>query len=322
MVHAPAKDAAARLLHLLSLLQSRPDWTGAQLADRLGVTPRTVRRDIERLRDLGYPVGATPGVAGGYRMRAGTSLPPLLLGDDEAVAVAIGLSAVGGTSSGLEESASRALAKLERLLPARLRHRLAALRASTVRLAVPEEDVDPEALAVIAAACRDRERLRFDYRDATGTASVRTAEPHRLVCTGRRWYLVARDVGRDAWRTFRVDRIAAPHRTGARFTPHDPPDAAAFVSAAVSNGPYAFSARVRLHVPVGVAVRKVPPTTGVLEADGEAACLLTTGADSLDLIAAHLALTGFDFDVLDPPELAERVRAMARRLERAGSRHR
>ncbi|MFI7049681.1 helix-turn-helix transcriptional regulator [Streptosporangium sandarakinum] len=318
MSHTPALDTSARLLKLLSLLWSRRDWPGAELAARLGVTRRTVRRDVERLRLLGYPVSATSGVAGGYRLEAGATLPPLLLDDEEAVAVAIGLRlAAGGAVTGLEETSVRALAKLEQLLPARLRHRLTALHAATVHLPGRAAAVDSAALSALAGACRDRERLRFAYRDASGVPSDRTVEPYRLVHAGQRWYLVALDLVRDDWRTFRVDRIGAPRPTGARFTPREPPDAAAFVAASVSTGPYAFTARVRLAAPADAVAGHVPPTVGVLEDLTDGTCLLTTGSDSLDALVAHLILIGVEFEVLDPPELADRVRATAQRLTRA-----
>src|SRR6266511_595833 len=210
-------ETSARLLRLLSLLQARRDWTGADLADRLGVSARTVRRDVERLRDLGYPVHATRGTDGGYRLGAGAAMPPLLLDDEEAVAVAVGLrTATGGAIAGIEETSVRALAKLEQVLPSRLRRRVNALQTYTVRIPPdsPVPTVEPAVLTVLAACCRDHERLRFDYRDHDGSASVRTVEPHRLVNWGRRWYLVAWDVDRRDWRTFRVDRIAPREPTG------------------------------------------------------------------------------------------------------------
>jgi predicted DNA-binding transcriptional regulator YafY len=318
MSNTPAMDTSARLLRLLSLLQSRRDWGGADLAERLAVTPRTVRRDVERLRRLGYPVRAMPGVAGGYRLEAGAALPPLLLDDDEAVAVAVGLrTAADGTVSGLEEASIRALSKLEQVLPARLRHRLTALHESTVQLPGRGPMVDPAVLSAIAGACRGRERLRFGYRDGSGATSTRTVEPHRLVHTGRRWYLVARDIQREDWRSFRADRITAPAPTGVRFTPRDPPDAAAFVATAITTSPYAYSARVRLHAPARIVAERVPPTVGVLDAVDDATCILTTGSNSLDSLAAHLALIGVDFQILEPPELIGHVRAMAETLARA-----
>lgn len=315
-------DTSARLLRLLAVLQSRREWGGAELAERLSVTPRTVRRDVERLRALGYPVHATPGAGGGYQLGAGTALPPLLLDDDEAVAVAVGLrTAAGGTVAGFEETSLRALTKLEQVLPPRLRRRVGAVGTSLVALTGPAPTVDASTLAAIAGACRDAERVRFGYRDRDGTESRRWVEPHRLVHTGRRWYLVARDVDRDAWRSFRVDRIADPLPTGQRFTPQNPPDAATYVSESVSTAPYRHRARVRVHAPAAEVARRIPPTVGQLTAVDDDTCLLTTGADSLDALALHLALLGADFEVLEPEALADRVRAMADRLTRAAGRH-
>ncbi|MQA88075.1 MAG: WYL domain-containing protein [Streptosporangiales bacterium] len=311
-------DTSARLLRLLSLLQVRRDWTGAGLAERLGVTVRTVRRDVDRLRSLGYPVQASPGVAGGYRLGAGGALPPLLLDDDEAVAVAVGLrTAAGGTVTGIEETSIRALAKLEQVLPSRLRHRVTALQASTVPLSGSGPTVDPDVLTVVAGACRGFERLRFGYRDRDGTVSRRSVEPYHLVHTGRRWYLMAWDVDRGDWRTFRVDRIAAATATGQRFVPRDPPDAATYVSEAVSVAPYRHRARVSLQAPAEVVAERVPPTVGLLEAVDENTCVLTTGSDSLDALAVHLVLIGVDFRVLEPPELVDHIRMLADRLGRA-----
>src|SRR5215218_2209561 len=233
-------ETSARLLRLLSLLQARRDWTGPELAARLGVSPRTLRRDMDKLRGLGYPVDATPGTAGGYRLGAGAMLPPLLLDDEEAVAVAIGLrTAAGGTITGIEETSVRALAKLEQVLPSRLRHRVTALHAVTVPLSPGGAQVDPDTLTALAAACRDHQRLRFDYRSHDGTATVRITEPHRLVHTGRRWYLVAWDVERDDWRTFRVDRVTPRIPTGPRFAPRALPDldVGGYTSYAVSTAP-------------------------------------------------------------------------------------
>src|SRR5690606_14995825 len=277
----------------------------------------TLRRDIARLRDLGYPIAASPGVAGGYRMRAGATLPPLLLDDDEAVAVAVGLRTAAGGVAGIEETSLRALAKLEQVLPARLRHRVEALQAATVRLPDPAAAVAPDVLTTVAEACRSHLRLRFDYRDRAGALTVRSVEPHRLVHTGRRWYLVAWDIDRDEWRTFRADRLEPPVTTGGRFVPRDPPDAAAFVGYAVTTAPYMYRARVRLAAPAREIAQAVPPTVGIVEALDERACLLTLGANSLDVIAVHLAALGVDFVVLEPPELAAHLRTLADRLARA-----
>src|SRR5215217_6068452 len=213
---------SARLLRLLSLLQARRDWTSTELATRLGVTTRTIRNDMDRLRRLGYPVDARPGVAGGYRLGTGGALPPLLLDDEEAVAVAVGLrTAASGSIAGIEETSVRALAKLQQMLPSRLRHRVNALWTSTIPVPGDGPTVDAEVLTAIAGACRDHQRLRFDYLDHSGAASVRTVEPHRLVCWGRRWYLLAWDTDRQEWRSFRVDRLQPRTPTGPRFTPRD-----------------------------------------------------------------------------------------------------
>jgi predicted DNA-binding transcriptional regulator YafY len=313
-------ETSARLLRLLSLLGTRPGWTGPDLAQRLAVTPRTLRRDIQRLRDLGYPVHARPGAAGGYRLGPGAALPPLLLDDEEAVAVAVSLrTAASQTVTGIAESSLRALAKLEQVLPARLRERTAALQHATVALPRNAATVDPGLLTVLATACRNHQAIRFGYTSRGGAASERLAEPHRLVHTGYRWYLVARDVERDDWRTFRVDRIDSPAPTGVRFSHADPPDAAAFVANSVTTAPYAYRARVLVHAPLARIADLVSPTSGILEAAGEDRCMLTTGADSLDMIAFHLAALGTEFTILEPPELIASARELAGRLRRACS---
>lgn len=260
-------ETSARLLRLLSLLQAHREWSGAALADRLGVTPRTVRRDVDRLRELGYPVNASPGTGGGYQLGVGAELPPLLLDDDEAVAVAVGLrTAAGQGIEGIGETSVRALTKLEQVLPHRLRRRVGALNAFTVpMLRGPQPSaVDPAVLTDLAAACRDSERLRFEYRDHGGSSTRRTVEPHRLVCTERRWYLVAWDVDRDDWRTFRADRVTPKPPHGPRFTPRQPPadDLAAYVSKGVSVRAYATHAVIRLLVPKEEAAQRISPRPG------------------------------------------------------------
>ncbi|WP_190160143.1 helix-turn-helix transcriptional regulator [Streptomyces litmocidini] len=314
-------ETSARLLRLLSLLQAHREWSGADLAERLGVTSRTVRRDVDRLRELGYPVHASPGTGGGYRLGAGAELPPLLLDDEEAVAVAVGLrSAAGQGVEGIGESSVRALAKLEQVLPGRLRRRIGALNAFTVPLLrTPRERVDPAVLTELANACRDGERLRFAYRDHGGAATRRTVEPHRLVCTERRWYLVAWDLDRGDWRTFRADRIEPTPPHGPRFPPREPPaeDLAAYVARGVSGTAYATEATVRLLVPLAEAAAVVGALDGVLTADGEDACLLRAGANTLDMMVFHVAFTGFEFEVVEPPELTESIRALRDRLSRA-----
>jgi predicted DNA-binding transcriptional regulator YafY len=316
-------ETSARLLRLLSLLEIKPEWSGADLAARLDVTPRTLRRDIAKLRSLGYPVHAAPGVAGGYRLGAGAALPPLLLDDDEAVAVALSLrTAAAHVVSGIGEASMRALTKLEQVLPARLRERAAAIGTATVPLTGPGPAVDADTLTTIARACRHHERLEFGYRRHDGGTGPRAVEPHRLVQAGYRWYLVARDLGHDDWRTFRVDRIDQVTPTGVRFVPLEPPDAAAFVARAVTTAPYRYQARVLIHASADVVAERVPPTVAVLEpADG--GCILSSGGDSLDMLAFHIASMDIDFTVLEPPELLERTAALAARWARAagGERH-
>jgi predicted DNA-binding transcriptional regulator YafY len=313
---------SARLLRLLGLLQTRRDWSGPQLAARLGVSTRTVRNDVEKLRELGYPVHSTTGVTGGYRLGSGAALPPLLLDDDEAVAVAIGLrSAAGGTVTGIEETSVRALAKLEQVLPTRLRHRVAALAGAVVASPGIGPAVDADVLTAIAGAIRGHERLRFDYAGHDGAATRRDTEPHRLVHTRRRWYLVAWDVTRQDWRTFRVDRMTPKIPTGPRFVPRDPPepDVAGYVSRNTAQALWRHHARVRLHAPVAAVQGRVTAAIGTLEALDDEHCLLTTGADTLPMLALYLGMLDVDFDVLDPPELRETLAALAARYTRAAA---
>jgi predicted DNA-binding transcriptional regulator YafY len=313
-------ETSARLLRLLSLFQAQRYWSGADLAERLEVTPRTLRRDVERLRSLGYPVNSTTGTAGGYQLGSGATLPPLLLDDEEAVAVAVGLrTAASGTVAGIEEASVRALSKLEQVLPSRLSRRVAALHAFIVPLANAGPTVDATTLSAIAAACRDHEELRFRYQSRDGSPSVRAVEPHRLVHTGRRWYLVAWDTDRNNWRTFRVDRMEGRLTTGARFPPRHPPDGdfATYVARSLSFTPYPYQAVVTVQAPVESVAERIPATVGTLEAIDQSTCLLHTGAYSLDSLSVYLALLGFDFEVRDPPELAARIRELAARFSRA-----
>ncbi|MFD0905311.1 helix-turn-helix transcriptional regulator [Actinomadura sediminis] len=306
---------SARLLKLLSLLQAHGDRSGAELAGRLGVTPRTVRRDVDRLRELGYPVHAVRGTAG-YRLGAGSALPPLLLDDDEAVAVAVGLR-TAGTVAGIEETALRALTKLERVLPARLRHRVGALNAATVRAgAAPGPAVDPGALVAIADACRRHESLRIDYRSPRGGDTRRTVEPHRLVSFGRHWYLVAWDPGRDDWRTFRVDRLTPRTPPGPRFVPRPPPDGdvAAYLARTLSSRAWPVRATVVLHVPADDAAERVWPGMGVVEPVDDRTCRLHVGADTPADLVWMITSVGVGFTVADgPPDLADALRLQARR---------
>lgn len=315
-------DPTSRMLRLLSLLQTHQHWSGTQLAERLSVTTRTIRRDVDRLRDLGYPVAALAGAEGGYRLEAGRELPPLLLDDEEAVAIAVGLrTAASASIAGIEEASVRALAKLEQVLPSRLRRRVSAFSTYTVPLTQPTPTVDPQTLTAITMACRDNERLRFRYRAHDGTTTRRMAEPHRLVAAGRRWYLVAWDVDRAAWRTFRVDRMDQPQPTGVRFRERQLPegDAAAFVADAIRAPFSTHQALVRFAAPLGVVTSKLPPSAGVLEPDGPQACLLRTATDSMDWLAMFIGVMGIDFDVLEPDDLRACMRGIADRFNRGAS---
>jgi predicted DNA-binding transcriptional regulator YafY len=313
-------ETSARLLRLLSLFQAQRYWSGMALAERLEVTARTLRRDVDRLRSLGYPVNSTAGAGGGYQLGAGASLPPLLLDDDEAVAVAVGLrTAASGTVAGMEEASVRALAKLEQVLPERLRRRVAALHGFIVPLTHSGPTVDAGMLAAIAGACRDSEKLRFRYESRDGSASIRDVEPHRLVHTGRRWYLAAWDVERGDWRTFRVDRIASRVKAGTRFTPRPAPggDFAAFVTRSVAYAPYPVQATIRLRASAAQLAERLPPAAGIVESVDDETCVLHIGAYSLDGLSVHLALMGLEFEVVNPPELAERIRVLAERFRKA-----
>jgi predicted DNA-binding transcriptional regulator YafY len=313
-------ETSSRLLELLSLLQARRDWRGAELAERLEVSRRTIRRDVERLRDLGYPVESITGPAGGYRLRAGTAMPPLLLDDDEAIAIAVGLGTAARASvTGIEETAVRALVKLEQVLPAHLRRRVRALGAATIAPPVAGPTVDPQHLTVIAAACRELECLRFAYRSRDGTESRREVEPHSLVNLGRRWYLVAWDRRREDWRSFRIDRLSRPASSGVRFQPRKLPveDAATYVGQSISRAPTRFEARVTLHTAAAEVASRVPRHWGTVEPIDEHRCRLRTGDDDLRWLAIRIAMLDVDFEVDDPPELREHLRAMSDRLGRA-----
>ena len=311
---------SSRLLELLSLLQGRRDWPGDDLAHRLEVSRRTIRRDVERLRNLGYPVDSLTGPAGGYRLRAGSALPPLLLDDEEAVAIAVGLrTAARASVSGIEEAAVRALVKLEQVLPARVRRRVRALGAATSTLPAGGPTVDPQDLTVIAAACRDSERLRFGYRSREGISSRREVEPHSLVNLGRRWYLLAWDLDRADWRTFRIDRLSKPASTERRFVARRLPakDAAAYVAQSITAAPNRFEARLTLRVPAEEIRRRVPSHWGAVEPIDEASCEYRTGDDDLTWLALRVMMLGVDFQVHEPPELADHLRALAARLRHA-----
>ncbi|MFE6236513.1 helix-turn-helix transcriptional regulator [Cellulosimicrobium sp. NPDC057862] len=315
-------DTSVRLLRLLALLPSRPTWSGPDLAERLGVTTRTVRNDVERLRILGYEVRSAPGTAGGYRLGSGAALPPLLLDDEEAAVVAVSLRAAAtGSITGVEDAARRALVKLDTVLPARLRARADALRAAVASAPVGGPAVDARVLSDIAGAVAARTGLRLEYRAHDGTTTSRAVEPYRLVHVGRRWYLLAFDLGRDDWRTFRLDRLRLRTPVGPRFTPRPVPggDAVAYVVRGVGSIAWAHPARVRLHAPASVAAERLAPEAGVLVDDGPDACVLETGGTSLAQLAGFLLGLDVDLTVLDPPELAETLARLGARAARSGS---
>jgi len=315
-------NTSARTLRLLSLLETRRYWPGAELAARLQVSPRTLRRDIDRLRELGYPILAQRGVDGGYQLAAGAALPPLLVDDEEAVALAVGLQAAAqGAVEGIAESSMRALAKVVQVMPARLRRRVETLGAMTVPAgwdSPAQAGVDPAILTTVALACRDSERLRFSYTAADGRHSGRHVEPHRLVLLGRRWYLVSYDLVRHGWRSFRLDRLGAPQATGARFRPRELPaaDAAAFVRAGIGNIATGHEVEVLIEAPAA-AVRERVGRWATVEDIGDARCRLRMTTDSLDWPTMALGVIGAEFHVLSPPELLDRVRDWGRRFSQA-----
>ena len=314
-------STSSRTLQLLSLLQSQRYWPGGHLADRLGVSVRTLRRDVERLRELGYPVQAARGVDGGYSLAPGAALPPLVLDDDEAVALAVGLHAATSSSvTGMAEASVSALAKVVQVMPARLRRRVDALRAVTVSSGWGSTgpSVAPEVLTTVAQACRDDERLSFAYRAGDGTASDRTVEPHRLVPLGRRWYLVAYDLDRADWRSFRLDRLSAPSALGARFRQRTLPatDAAAFVRRGIGGLPASFDVEAVVEAPPE-AVRNRLGTWATAEDDGHGATRLRMRTDSLDWAALALGSVRAEVRVVGPPELVEHLADWSARFARA-----
>ncbi|MCD5348027.1 WYL domain-containing protein [Agromyces sp. H3Y2-19a] len=314
-------DTAARLLALLSLLQSRPDWSGSELARRLDVTPRTIRNDIDRLRELGYPVDATRGAAGGYRLGAGGKLPPLLLDDEEAIAVAVGLRAATGVA-GIEESSGRALAKLEQVLPARLRPTVAALHGTVDRAPentgtdAPDPEVDPAVLQAVAAAIRDVEWLRFDFK-----GEPVLVEPYRLLSWQRRWHLIARDPRSSVWGTYRVDWIEPRMPTRRRFDPQPVPggDPTAFAMRTIATTGWNVHARLHIAASAEAVLDRINPAVGAVEPVDDGTSVLMTGADSLETIAAYIGMLGMDFTVESPAELRSVLRTYSERYARAAS---
>jgi predicted DNA-binding transcriptional regulator YafY len=320
-------QTSARLLALLSLLQVRREWTGQELADRLEVGPRTIRRDVDKLRSLGYPIEAAPGVAGGYRLGAGGELPPLLLDDAEAVAVAVGLrTAAAGGIAGIEETSVRALSKLEQVLPGRLRRRVSALSDATSAFGMDGPRIDAEVLATLAGACRDQVRLRYSYVARDDQVSQRIVEPAAVVYSGHRWYLVAFDLDRDDWRTFRLDRIRGRVRVGERGRRRVVPggDPAAFVRErlrGVWEGEAAemIPGRIRLSAPAARVRARVPSRYAEVEPDGEEACIMTSRGRWSHGFLVWMATLDEPMEVLEPPELVEAAQVIAARLAGAAA---
>lgn len=313
-------ETSARLLALLGLLQTRGTWSGAELAARLDVGERTLRKDVERLRELDYPIDSVRGPAGGYRLGDNGRLPPLLLGDDEAVAVAVGLRAATSVH-GIEDTSVQALAKLEHVLPERLRRRVRALHESTsvgpVNTATNVEDppVDPALLSALAVAVRDHEALRCRYRDDESLE----VEPYRLVSWQQRWYVVARERRSRAWRCLRTDWMSLRVPGGGRFAPDplDGGDYTAFVLREVAFSGWAVHARIDVDAPAAHVLARINPTVGVVETVDDSRCVLVTGGDSLEIVAVWIGMLGLDFHVTDPPELVDHIRELSQRYARA-----
>ena len=314
-------ESSARLLALLGLLQSRTVWTGGELAERLGVSPRTVRNDVDRLRRLDYPVDAVRGRDGHYRLGVGAKLPPLLLDDEEAVAITVGLAAATGIA-GIEETSARALVKLEAILPHRLRRQVDAVRGAVsagpqnTGSNVPDPEIEVGLLTAIAAAVRDHEEIRFDYGDAAERLQI---QPYRLVSWQRRWYLVGRTAGTNSWSTYRLDWMRLRTPGGPRFTPVEIPggDYTAFVLREVAFSGWSVHARIAVDAPAEEVLARINPAVGVVEAVDDHACVLVTGADSVEIIAVYIGMLGLDFHVDGPPELVAQLAVVGERYRRA-----
>ncbi|TCP50757.1 putative DNA-binding transcriptional regulator YafY [Tamaricihabitans halophyticus] len=315
------RGTTERVLALLGLLQQRSSWAGPELADHLGVTTRTVRRDIERLRSLGYPVQASHGVGGGYQLGRGRDLPPLLFDDAEAIATAVALLVGAGDAvAGAGDAALRALTKLDGVLPSRLRSEVAALAGSVASFAGGRTPADPVVLMTLARACRDETEIGFDY-PAHDELRSRRVEPYRLVSSGRRWYLLAYDLHREDWRTFRVDRMREVSARSWRFRPRVTPDPVSYVQEGVASRGYPHQARFLVYAAAEQVRAQVPASAAVVLPRGPASCEVRSGADSLDYLVAHILLLGHQFEVIDPPELGQRCRVLAERLLSAADTH-
>jgi len=308
-------STSARLLRLASLLQSRSLWPGPALVEALGVDARTVRRDIDRLRELGYPVEASSGVGGGYAMGRGAELPPLMLDDEEAVALAIALRAATATVGGIETTALRLLAKLDHLLPPRLRRRASALHAVTLSLHVGQPLVDASLLTALATACRDNLCLSYAYRDHVGDVSQRHVQPLRLVNYGRRWYLVAWDASRDDWRTFRADRIEGAPEVGVPFVPCTPPaDVAARIERGIAYAPFNCRVTLRLVGDAQTLAASIPTWCGILEPEDDRHCLLRVGAESPEALIAQVLMVGHPAQLVEGHELLPQLAVVLGRM--------
>jgi predicted DNA-binding transcriptional regulator YafY len=313
-------DTTSRALQLLSLLQSRRVWSGPELMGRLEVSERTLRRDIDRLRELGYEVHSISGPSGGYRLQAGADIPPLLLDDEEATAIAVGLlTAAGGTIEGLEDISLRALTKLEQVLPPRVRRRVNTLQAAVVPLVRSWVTIDAEVLTTLAQACRDHERLRFEYRTRHGEETERHVEPHQLVSLHQRWYLLGFDRDRDDWRTFRLDRVRSPWATRLGFEPRDIPggDAAEYVERSLRSMPMRHQVIATVRAPADQVAAKLRPGEGEVEPDGADRCIVRTQGDSLEWLAFVFIWLGAEFEIHQPTELVEFVGRLSERLARS-----
>jgi predicted DNA-binding transcriptional regulator YafY len=308
-------STSARLLRLASLLQARRHWPGRALADELGVDARTVRRDIDRLRELGYPIEASAGVGGGYALGRGADLPPLVLDDDEAVALAIALRVAAANVGGIEATSLRLMGKLDQLMPTRLRRRASALHAVTLSLRDGPPLVDAGVLSALATACRDSRTLRFGYRNHAGEASRREVQPLRLANYGRRWYLIAWDSSRDDWRSFRVDRIDGTPAAGDTFAPRPvPPDVAARLERGIAYAPFACRITLRLQGSVAELQHVLPVYCGVLETESDTHSLLRMGAESADGLLAQLLMIGRDVELVEGHAMLPALRRQLKRL--------
>ncbi|MFQ6397062.1 helix-turn-helix transcriptional regulator [Nocardia sp. KC 131] len=319
MADGDERGTTERVLTLLGLLQQRQVWTGPELAERLGVTPRTVRRDVERLRTLGYPVHASQGVGGGYQLGAGQDLPPLLLDDEEAIVTAVSLLVgAGGAVASAGDAALRALTKLDRVLPTRLRHEVRALSGAVESFDGGRAPVDPGVLMTLARACRDEVEAEFDYPSGSEVRR-RRVEPYRLVASDRRWYLLAYDLDRDDWRSFRVDKMTQVSARTWRFRPRAAPDAATYVQEGVASRVYPHQARFLVHASADTVRAQIPAAAAVVRRREGELCEVLSGASNLDAVLMHVLLLGHDFEVLDPPELAKRCHTLAQKLLAAGA---